>query len=700
MSEVRHVGVWITEKGSQNVDTKKRCVKIRAAVRKLAKAWALGTKHGRGEGSKVLRSVRLHVVKSVVLPVATTFARSRAWRGKDLKMLQRAANYAVRRCMGMDRLNMQQYGISDKMMYQASQWDTMEDLVCRHTMQWLGHVARMPVWRRPKQIVFGWMTDMVTHKGTRGGTTVNTWYHNVVDRAQIEQIDWFRLAQDRKGWKRKVVQAFPTKKMDSAKRRVLDDWRPWKRMNGSGEGANEPRGVEENTMDSETEGVETSWTCTVCSQTFRAANMLKEHYDSNHSIRDPDLVTTVMYQCKYCKKYLAREKDLRSHDCPARKRERQRQEMTVDNWWPVRQQPEGPPPAYWHIATDGSGQTKWAEGSKVCVAGWGVVIFRGPVESMEPNFVLHAPVVVEEWDHLWIGAREKTNNTAELSAIGEAMLWLLEEAPDGGDRPAEIRFDSYYAANIAQGIWEPKSNEELAKRVKKLVERVCTRRHIEWTHVYGHTRAHDNEMADRAADMGAKGRVSEHSKRWAAPPPVEAGENDVKMDICRKCGIELPVSGPNIIKWHVRHCNVPERRWVVPKGKDQCRKCKALVTIGARPKHEERCRESTEANRTCSKCGQTGFPIESTGLSRAMRIHENQCKGEGSYYKGRTMEYRDEQHERSRARAKSKARAKAKTLGKGSSKGGKGRNKGKGNGRERGRGRVIRFGRGGRGRRG
>ena len=105
---------------------------------------------------------------------------------------------------------------------------------------------------------------------------------------------------------------------------------------------------------------------------------------------------------------------------------------------------------YWHLATDGSGQTTWKDGEKKCIAGWGVAIFRGLIESAEPIFILHAPVIVEEWDHLWIGAREKTNNTGGLSAMGEAMLWLLDEAPDGGGTPAEIRFDSYYAANIAQ----------------------------------------------------------------------------------------------------------------------------------------------------------------------------------------------------------------------------------------------------------
>eukprot|EP00973_Karenia_brevis_P066701 9273268-Karenia_brevis.AAC.1 len=86
------------------------------------------------------------------------------------------------------------------------------------------------------------------------------------------------------------------------------------------------------------------------------------------------------------------------------------------------------------------------------------------------------------------------------------MLWLRDEAPDGGETPVLLRFDSFYAANIAQGVWEPKSNEELAAKTREITAEVESRRVITWEHVYGHTGAHDNELADRAADLGAHGK--------------------------------------------------------------------------------------------------------------------------------------------------------------------------------------------------
>ena len=174
---------------------------------------------------------------------------------------------------------------------------------------------------------------------------------------------------------------------------------------------------------------------------------------------------------------------------------------------------------------------------------------------------------------------------------------------------------------MAQGIWEPKSNEELAAKVAALTKIVMARRAINWIHVYGHTGEHDNEIADQAADMGAEGRITDQSKRWTRAPPPLAGA-EVPMDQCRKCGEEFPVCD---IKWHFRRCT--STLWVIPEGKDKCRKCKEFVSYGRRTVHEKDCRGSVDANRTCEKCGEV-YPVpKPPGLSRPMRCHEKLCNG-------------------------------------------------------------------------
>ena len=157
METVRRIGGWLPARGGNELDTRISCTKARTVITKMAKAWAIGSYRGRGTNSRMLISVRLQVAKAVVIPILTTFSRTRCWTKGDIASVQRVANYAVRRCMGMDNVNMRRLHISDKMLYQATNWDTKEDVLCRRTLQWLGHVAQMPLCRRPKQIMFEWI---------------------------------------------------------------------------------------------------------------------------------------------------------------------------------------------------------------------------------------------------------------------------------------------------------------------------------------------------------------------------------------------------------------------------------------------------------------------------------------------------------------------------------------------------------------
>eukprot|EP00854_Cymbomonas_tetramitiformis_P002757 gene2757-3538_t len=81
----------------------------------------------------------------------------------------------------------------------------------------------------------------------------------------------------------------------------------------------------------------------------------------------------------------------------------------------------------------------------------------------------------------FLGAEVGSNNTGELSAIGEAFLWILEndrtptpvvirrlsEPHAGGDPEiVVIRYDSKYAANISNRTFKAHKNQELASTVQ------------------------------------------------------------------------------------------------------------------------------------------------------------------------------------------------------------------------------------------
>lgn len=100
-------------------------------------------------------------------------------------------------------------------------------------------------------------------------------------------------------------------------------------------------------------------------------------------------------------------------------------------------------------------------------AGWGVAVVHAPCgggggggsERYDGSSVgadprcellddLHGPVVLSADSFGYLGAELGSNNTAELSAICEALLYLRDRATPA--LPAAICYDSEYAANIVQ----------------------------------------------------------------------------------------------------------------------------------------------------------------------------------------------------------------------------------------------------------
>ena len=81
-------------------------------------------------------------------------------------------------------------------------------------------------------------------------------------------------------------------------------------------------------------------------------------------------------------------------------------------------------------------------------AGWGVVVIAGSKNlgrgDGEIIHEFHGRVITDEAESGFIGAEVGSNNTAELTAIAEALRWLLLE---GGNEEIIIKTDSKYAGN-------------------------------------------------------------------------------------------------------------------------------------------------------------------------------------------------------------------------------------------------------------
>lgn len=180
-------------------------------------------------------------------------------------------------------------------------------------------------------------------------------------------------------------------------------------------------------------------------------------------------------------------------------------------------QPEKFPEA-WHLYVDGSCRENHKKVSDVTPAGWGVAIFRSQA-GVAPAFSrddcqhqLYGPVVKDPKSHLFLGAEVGSNNTGELTAVGEALLWLRDEAQDS--LPAMLHYDSQYAGEITTGMKRAEKNKRLAEKVQGLYKEVRGQRSVSLIHVKGHSGNPCNELADFLANQGAAGNISTDSKRW------------------------------------------------------------------------------------------------------------------------------------------------------------------------------------------
>ena len=177
-----------------------------------------------------------------------------------------------------------------------------------------------------------------------------------------------------------------------------------------------------------------------------------------------------------------------------------------------------------HIYTDGSGGDPAQ--ATVGMGRSGVSGCQPPPRSPLCCRSIYGPVVVGEYDPVWLGARRGTNNTAEISAIGEACRWLLSlihDLPVYHSRKITIYYDSEYAYGVTTRLTKCKDNHELVESVAQLVSATRNQFHLTFQHVKGHSGIHGNEVAHKLADRGFLGRVSPHATFWTIRPEGPMG---------------------------------------------------------------------------------------------------------------------------------------------------------------------------------
>ena len=117
---------------------------------------------------------------------------------RDEDRLDRFHYQYVRAILGVSCMNQETDHITNsELRVRWGNSDLLSDILRRRRMQWLGHVARMPDDRLPKQLLFGWLPQTRPAHGPR-----LRWKDRVrSDLTLLHVPEWYKSAQERQEWR-------------------------------------------------------------------------------------------------------------------------------------------------------------------------------------------------------------------------------------------------------------------------------------------------------------------------------------------------------------------------------------------------------------------------------------------------------------------------------------------------------------------
>ena len=145
------------------------------------------------------------------------------------------------------------------------------------------------------------------------------------------------------------------------------------------------------------------------------------------------------------------------------------------------------------------------------------------------------------------GARNHSNNTAEMSASVEALSFIGPHGPVARDACSCFFYDSKHAAGVCLGTIHARTHVQVGLSCQRLLLKVQLKLRFTMQHVYSHAENLGNECADHAAALGSFGLVSNHNLAtcWAHHSFDSIGdvlENYVRACLLLNAGSEVTVS--------------------------------------------------------------------------------------------------------------------------------------------------------------
>ena len=111
---------------------------------------------------------------------------------------------------------------------------------------------------------------------------------------------------------------------------------------------------------------------------------------------------------------------------------------------------------------------------------------------------MFGPVIATEAHLAFAGARVRSNSTAEMSAMMEALSFLGPHDPLVRDSHSSFFMDSKHAAGVCLGTIHARTHVQPALSCQQSMLKVQHRPRFTMQHVYGHAENLGNECADHA----------------------------------------------------------------------------------------------------------------------------------------------------------------------------------------------------------
>jgi len=142
---------------------------------------------------------------------------------------------------------------------------------------------------------------------------------------------------------------------------------------------------------------------------------------------------------------------------------------------------------------------------KACNTGWGVVVL-----DTDDTVELFGPVLYDANKKGFLGAEVGSNNTGELSAVCEALIYVRDVL---SNCDVCVYHDSTYAVNVITGEMKAKNNKALVEKGATLLIEARGSCDVTFKHVKAHSGHQWNNLANALAKRGATGDLCD-TGRW------------------------------------------------------------------------------------------------------------------------------------------------------------------------------------------